>query len=497
MNHSNKDAMLSFNQIRLLTAILSLLLSGLAFYLDDLINRDGVMYMEMVQAYLDGGLEATAKIYDWPFFAIVTAWLSRGLSLPIELTAIGLNSVLFVVFTDALLLISRRLLPNLQQVLIAAVLILSFYSINEYRDYIIRDIGYWAFASLALYQIMRYVEDANYHNAIFWQLFALAALLFRVEGFVLILLLPFYVFFISPFRVAAKQLLQLNSLIVPFALLSVVLTLSITGWAEAFNKLNNYTAYLNIDSLQFQMEQKLTIFEGKVLNKFSEDYSVLILYSGLFIMLLFKLIEGISGGYLILFGLAVWLNKDKLKTPSRGLLIWFVAINVVILTAFVFHQYFVVSRYCIIAVAGIFLLMLPYLTNLIEQVIQQRRYWMTGLVGFVVLAGVIDTFHSTNSKTYIKETAIWASHHLQAEDRLLTDDEFLQYYLQREQTAVTITYRPEGLGDYRGFDYVLVVEKGRRDKLSLSADIDLELVYQQKNERKNKASIYRVVSHAN
>lgn len=497
MDLASKDSTLTFNQIRLFTAFISLLLSGLSFYFDDLINRDGVMYMEMAQAYLHGGLGAMAQIYDWPFFSLLVAGFSKTLALPVEVTASIINSVLFVIYTDALLLISRFILPNQRQVIIAALLILSFYSVNEYRDYIIRDIGYWAFTSLAFYQLLRFLNDTKLQSALLWQVFGVIALLFRIEGLVLLLALPLYTLVAQPLKTGTKQLLQLNCLLIPMTLIISFTAFSISGWVDAFDKLSSYQIYLNTEALQLKLDERLTILEQKVLSPFSAEYSGLILLSGLFAMLVFKLLEGLSLGYLLLLGLAWWQMRKDAKSLHRGLIVWFVIVNILILMVFVFKQYFVVSRYCIMAVTGLFLLILPVLTNFIEECWQQKRHFLTGITAFLVVAGVIDTFHTTNSKSYIKETAIWASHHLQAEDKLITDDEFIQYYLRRENTDVSVTYQPKGLRHLQKFDYVLLVEKGRSKQPRAFAEVELELVYQQVNRRKNKASVYRVLSDAN
>ncbi|MBD3633531.1 MAG: hypothetical protein HUJ23_01315 [Methylophaga sp.] len=484
---------MKFNHIRLFTALSSLLLSIAAFYFDDIINRDGVMYMEMVEAYLSGGLDAMADIYDWGFFTLLVAWLSKLFSSPIEFTASALNSILFVIFTDALLMVSRQLLPNLRQVAIAAVLILAFFTINDYRDFIIRDTGYWAFTILALYHLIRFQNNFTLSSAINWQLAMLAAILFRIEGVVLIGLLPLFVFYNQTLKTSIKNWLSLNSLTIPLLIILSALVVSQDGWLQAFGKVDDYLIYLNTEALSLRADQRLTVLEERVLSPFAAEYSELILYSGLLVMLAYKLLEGLSLGYLLLLGIAWRQNSIFIDIPHRHLIIWFFTLNLLILVAFVFRQYFMISRYCVMTVIGMFLLVLPYLTRLIEETWLSRRRWWLALFTFIVLAGLIDTFHSTNSKAYIKNTAIWAAHELQAEDRLLTDDEFIQYYLKREKTDVSISYRPQKLGNYQNFDYILLVEKRRQRDLEPLSGIRLELVHQEKNRRGNRASVYRVV----
>lgn len=487
---------MTFNHIRLFTAATSLLLSIAAFYFDDIINRDGVMYMEMVEAYLSGGLSAMASIYDWPFFTLLVAWLSDGLTLPPQFTASGLNSLFYVVFTDALLLISRLLLPNLRQVAMAAVLILCFFTINDYRDFIIRDVGYWAFSTLALYQLLKFSNKPDTLHAVSWQVSIVIATLFRIEGIVLLTLLPFTVIYRQSLKQAAKKLLSLNSLLLPLLLLLSVVALSQAGWVTAFDKLDDYLGYFNTDTLTQLTERRLAIFEDKVLAPFSVEYSHLIFFSGLLAMLAYKLIEGLSASYIVLLLMAWWQNRQLITMPYRHVILWFICLNVLILIAFLFRSHFVVSRYCVMTVTGLFLMALPYITRLIEHCWQNRRYGLLAFISLIVIAGPVDTFHSTNSKAYIKNTAIWAAHHLQASDRILTDDEFLQYYFKREKTALNITYRRhKGLGDYRRFDYLIKIEKHRNKEFEPISGTQLELVYQQENRRGNKASVYRVVRY--
>ncbi|HHA19656.1 MAG TPA: hypothetical protein ENK70_08130, partial [Methylophaga sp.] len=89
-------------------ALISLLLSILALYSDDIINSDGIMYIELSQAYLDGGLIASAKVYNWPFFSILVALIHQITQLSLETSTYVLNTILFVLLTDVLVLISNK-----------------------------------------------------------------------------------------------------------------------------------------------------------------------------------------------------------------------------------------------------------------------------------------------------------------------------------------------------------------------------------------------------
>jgi len=244
MQPSNLD----ITRIRFFTAFASLLLSLQAVYFDDIINRDGIMYLQMSEAYLSGGLAAAKAIYDWPVFSILIAWLHQFTTLPLESCGFILNSFFFIVLTDALVLISSLLIKSRQQLTIAAALILCFVPINEYRDFILRDPGYWAFSSIALYHFMQFTKNPNYFSATLWQVFIVTAVLFRIEGSVLLLALPVYLFFTFPTLSAVGYFLQSLYLAIAAAILALLTLASQAELSDAFGKFESILQYLNFDT---------------------------------------------------------------------------------------------------------------------------------------------------------------------------------------------------------------------------------------------------------
>lgn len=74
----------NFLKIRAFTALTSLLLSVFAYYSNDIINSDGILYMNMADAYLKGGLAETVKMFNWPFFSILVAYIHQFTSLSLK-----------------------------------------------------------------------------------------------------------------------------------------------------------------------------------------------------------------------------------------------------------------------------------------------------------------------------------------------------------------------------------------------------------------------------
>ena len=280
--------------IRLLLAVLSLLLSAYALIADDIINSDGILYMQMAEAYMQGGLAAMASLYDWPFFALLVGIISQLSGLHPETSAALLNALLFVVFTDALLLIARQLLPAGRQLGIAALLILLFYSINDYRDFIIRDIGYWAFISLALLQFLYFLREPHWQSALLWQFFGLVALLFRIEASIILLLMPLFLWFSQRQQPLSKSFLQLYSLLILAGLLAVIAMIAGAGWAAAFGKLGSIVNYLDFAGFQERFEPHAQVIAEKILHPVADDEAGRVLFFGLMGMLMMQLLLGLS-----------------------------------------------------------------------------------------------------------------------------------------------------------------------------------------------------------
>jgi hypothetical protein len=500
------------NKLRLGTAIISLLLSIFAIYSDDLINRDGILYIETAEAFIQGGLADTINLYDWPFFSIFIAYIHQLTQAPLELSAYILNTIFFVLLTDTLVLISKKILPNKEQLLIAVLIILCFATLNDYRNFIIRDIGYWYFCSLALYRFMQFLELPSLRNATLWQLTAVTAILFRIEGIVILLGLPFFVFFSEPFKRALTHLLKLNYLVILGTVIVSIFTISFSGINNSFTKISSLLTYLDFNSLLANFNEKAVIIENQVLNKYSASYSAFILASGLIVMLFYKLTKALTVGYLGLYIFSSWKQRQRLLSPYKSLLIYFLLLNILLLTTFMFKELFISKRYAIIAILSVLLLMLPRISQLIQQAWTKRSHFLLTVTALILLVNFVDSLHKSNSKLYVKNTAIWASQNIAESSTVLTDDEYIHYYYRTHQknnkslTRLDIgsynsadkQYNTNTLkSSYQHYDYLIVVEK-RRNKIlqNLLTTMQLEQIYSDNNTRGDKASVYKVMAIA-
>lgn len=489
----------SLKEIRILTAIISALFSIIAFSVDDLINSDGVLYMNMVRAFLDGGLTETAQLFNWPFFSILVSGIHLITGLPLETCGEILNTLMFVLFTDAVLLICSKILPNNRQIFIAALFILGFTLFNDYRAYLFRDLGYWAFMAYGIYHFINFLETPKWLYAILWQLAMLAAFLFRIEAIVLMLLLPFFLLSQSrELKTSFKQIGMVFSLLAGLGILAIAISLGIQGFATAFGKVSEIFIYLDIPTLMQNFQDKSEIINREVLSKFDKGSGGLILSSGLVIMMIKDLILSLSGVYIFFYAYA-YLSRtgtENVLNPYRAFLIYFVTIYFIILLALVFTHYFLSTRYGIMLITGLFLLMLPRMCQFVENAWLQRRKGILFFTFLILVAGPVDTFTVSVSKGYIKDAAIWAAENLPENSKTLTSDVIIDYYMRENNSKTRVNLdiqnRPLNISSY---DYVIVTIKTNRDGVEKYLDRPLsefEIVHSNANRRGDKVLVLEI-----
>ena len=120
--------------------ITSLLMSLIARF-GSVINRDGMLYVNTAQAYLDGSFSAAKGLFAWPFLPIVMAYVSRFTGLSTESAGYLLNAF-FMAGTCALMIAClRRKTPELTW--ISCLTIIALPGLNEYRNELLREFGCW------------------------------------------------------------------------------------------------------------------------------------------------------------------------------------------------------------------------------------------------------------------------------------------------------------------------------------------------------------------
>lgn len=442
--------------LRLIVALTSLCLSFLINRFDYLMNVDGILYLNMAEAFISGGLTSASQLYDWPFFSILIGLISQYSWFNLETSAVILNSILFVILTDSLLLISKEGLRSPSQTAIAAVIILCFYTLNEYRDFIIRDVGYWAMTTLALFHFLKFFEEGRTNRLVLWLVFGSIAVLFRIEGLIILALMPVAIIFSEqPKKFYAITLCYLP-LLTLVAALAIMVTYNSSLWG-AFSKIAEYGKYFHTEQLMTAFWKDKEIIANQVIHPIAKDQAGILLASGLTGLVVYDIFTGLSISLLIFIALS-FRTHPPVQNSYKLVLTSFIMINLVILFSFTFAKQFISTRYCILAILAIMLLMMPKITFYIESSINQRHRIKVLLIILLLSLSLIDTFHKTHSKKFIKDAIHWTGQNTPKESSIYTNSKHVAFYLSHDYQHTNVTLNENSLPKC-GYDSAIIVER--------------------------------------
>ena len=184
----NSSLLHRFTDIRVLATLASIILSAWAVSLDDVINNDGILYLQIAELLDRGEWQVAFQLYKWPFYPLLISLVANVPGLGYEHAAHLLNAALTALTVVCFISLVRELGGDQGTVLAAAIVIVLYPGINEYRSFIIKDTGYIAFYLLSLLYFFRSLRSPGWGQVVTWISSILVATLFRIEGFESILL---------------------------------------------------------------------------------------------------------------------------------------------------------------------------------------------------------------------------------------------------------------------------------------------------------------------
>lgn len=506
----------NLTQIRVFTAIASLIFSMYAVYFDDIVNNDGILYLKAAKLFVSGNMEAAFATYNWPFYSIIIAFFQKITSIPLELTAYILSCIFFVLLTDALILISSLIFSVPRQLKISAILILCFMPILDYRDYIIRDPGYWAFACLALYHFMVFMNSSRVIHATLWQIFMIFAILFRVEGIFLLITVPFFLLLSKNLREEMVIRKLISCFFVSIIFLATIPFIDDFA-TKQFSKIYSIFNYMNLDFIFGKLMISAEIIEHQVLNKYSGEYATFILFFGFLSLLIYKIFEGFSFSYIVIF-LSSFKNRSQLSTNLyRNFLVYFLILNSLILFVFLLKENFISSRYVVLTSISLFLILSFYMVTGIERLYLNKNKLLLVIIALCFSYNLLDAATTSRNKSYIKDIALLSVQKVPEKSIVLVNDRAAFYYLTSEAAHLTVCFlekKPIDMKElklkkdscnnnkhsqkyfksYLYFDYILTINRNNNSEdLGNLSGFNLEKIIQTKNQKEDKAILYKVV----
>jgi len=412
-------------------------------------NFDAFTYLRAAEIYLQDGLAASSAYYPWAIYPTLIAELHAFSGMDMLNAAQIWNALFYALLTWAFITVTREFDKSRRLSIIAAACILLYPQLNEYRPYIIRDIGYLAFSMTALLQLIRLNRYHRLVHAIGFTMACATAALFRPEAVAYLLLAPIALLFNT--QMLMPQRLQImacayGSVIVLLAVaMPVMISVNISPLQKIAQSFSLYQPFLSQTLILFQggSEEISTAVFNEYAARFSGKYIVIFLITGLLSILIITLFTGFGWVYLltILYGL----KKRLVRVPQHiaAPMIAYLLIAASILLTFMFVTRFVTTRYTVLF-ATVTVLLVPIIINRAVELAIQNNYLRTfnRVTGLLVIYLFIDgTITFGESKKTERHAAEWVrQEHIETQP-LITNSALIAYRagLQNyERTADTI-----------------------------------------------------------
>jgi hypothetical protein len=466
----------------------------------DLINGDGILYIDVAKGFLSGGVSGAIDVYHWPFYGILIGLVHRLTGLSFENSASFLNMLFLVLACVVFVRIYEEISGKQARIWVAAILILALPVLNDYRDLVIRGHGFWAFMLLALYCFIQYSRSPDLKNALKWQLGIMVAILFRLEGLAFLVLAPFcFLLIAEERRRIVTHLLRLNGLfillatvVVTFMLVSGALTLPSS--LEIPYQLDYISPMALIGAIDAEAEMMFA--RNKLMT--SADDARLILASGALMLVLVKVALNAGLPFLAVWGYGVqrkWLQM----TRESSIVACFAVTGFLVLIPVVGNFFFLSSRYTVLTVLSISLITFQYVDYLLRDLSRRQLHkWKMAAWVFILVLFLDGVISGGASKQNIRVAGEWLRAEIAAEGRIACNEARLQFY--SDDRCKWISFGDAGPADaindlkQEGYTHLLfwISRKDEPLRSVVDSDTGLVLVKEFLNKSGNSVRLYSV-----
>lgn len=399
-----KGGYLGDTAVRSLLVVVNVVFCVLAVLVSPAINDDGARYLIQAMEFDRGGFGAAREIYNWPLYGFLIFVVHKITLLPYEVSAYLLNFIFYIVLFDYLYRLFRLDGVGEQSEIWFVLLLVCFSPINEYRDYIVRDVGCWSLLVAGVYYFRKYIQEGKVGSVIGWHLCLLLGSLFRVEAVVVYLLLPLALFLIPSLRVVARREFPFLLLPVLFLVGVVVIAwLAMGAPGEAMGKLTQFGQVAS--KYEAVVGEHISAISDKVMLGFTSDLAWVVYFGGMLAYMFAMLIKSLSYAWFLIL-LWSFLKREESLPLTNGrrcyekVEVLAACILAVLLYFFAAYRTFTTTRYMMPAILLLLIAVAPLVVGFLKTTLP-RKDWQSWILGFFLLYGVCDPFVSTGKKDVV------------------------------------------------------------------------------------------------
>lgn len=465
-------------------------------------NYDATLYLRVATLFNEQGFHAARELYSWPFYSILIAVLSKLSHLSVLTSAHIIDISLQIVITLVFMLLVKQLGGNRRTQIFAALIVLIYPYLSEYRGYISRDYGFWAFYLIAVYQFLKYIETYSWQNAVFWGCSIGLAFLFRIEAIVYWSLVPL-VILILPQQKFPQRIYHylLANVIIFMGALAIYLWLRLHPNEYLYN-MGRFNHLLNVyysgkQDLINRVSTVINEFRQHALDSQSASNATKIILYGMLGYYVTKIIKVVSPLYSILAGHAIITKKMPASLSQKLVLFSFILANIIFTSYFFAFFMFLSGRY-LLALAFILMCWAPFsLEYFYELFLQQKKRLLFAGISVCLTVMLVDDFYSTmGSKRYINQAAYYLKANLNQQDRVYTNNVQILYLSKGAIDTWDQDYAGEiaqvNLKQLHNYAYAAIKVNGHKDpNINFQKQLGIKPVQVFQN-NKSRVEIYRI-----
>ncbi|MFV3404608.1 ArnT family glycosyltransferase [Pseudomonas sp. NY15463] len=436
----------------------SLLLSLIAVLGTSALGRDAAFYLNIAQRVSVEGPQVAWQVFNWPWFTYLLAASHNVTRLPMEWCAY-LWCALFMAGTCALLVDAvRQRVPSAAGW--ACLLVLAMPAVNQFRNDILREYGFWFFCILTLWLVMHWQARGGWLRAGVIHLAIAAAMLFRMEAVMLEAALGLWL--LVGLRDRRNWVSFAQFVLLPGVALVVGLSVLLAKGGLSSGRVDYYLTLISPQRVLVAFHELAGQFGDSLKFKYSRDEAGRIVFFGLLAALLIKFVA-LTGPFCLPFlQRSSW---QALRTYLREFrpFAWAAAVYLLVLMLFFIGQQFMNGRY----LSFLNLLAVPLLA--VGALLFAQRFPRLGkalvVVGvLVMLANVIST---GAGKPQIVEAGRWIAGNVDPQAKVYYEDARVAYYAGRGYPAIQPREREFDGTEAERFSYFAI--EARADEPWLTA----------------------------
>lgn len=411
----------------------------------DILNDDGINYIYAAHALSEGLLDE-AKSYrpEIHFFRQIS--LISGFSgLDLYPSAQLLSLLWQILLASGFIAVVRCFDTSVPTQCIALAVFFSMANFNHLRPDIIRGFGFWALQLWAVWAGLNFVKHKTWHFALLWLCFSAISIIYRTEGIVYLLIVPFAALLNPQLTgpLSVKKVLKVASAIL---LIGALAWLPLTTQLEQSPSESYRTTHLPVLSTPEKLQKELASLKMAANNfeQLKDDIATLmpskwaqrsvndLLIGGFIFHLLLTIIKATNTPLLVL---ALWKNNIKrpfLPDTRYRLLASYIIIGIIVGLASTYTKYFVSSRYIMLTA----ILLAIAVTLTLSQTYQRlstsqqigARLWKYALLTLPLLICLYSYSRQDDEKLYIRDAGKWIKTHLNHEQHIYFNQQKVAFY---------------------------------------------------------------------